>query len=609
MLEMISGVASVKLFHRYFAILLIFAVVFFLYFAHYFSGKEINLKEKFLFLIPFVPVVLLMFTKYNASIESNGNECFIVEGSLHWYAYLLGVVYMGWAVSILIRRFKEKGVTYKEKYQIAVIIIALLFIVFWFIFFLALDNYYSSRLEFININQFMLFGILFFISLVTYAITEHWLFAFNPVIKKVFISIIWAILFGILFFIQPGTVFSWVAFAMYLLLIVVFWVGSLSPRRARKKDLTRASIIDQVSSLKLVSIQIATVFVWLLIGSQFFLVKDQSNRILVGVTLVITITFGVMLIGSIKQELKKREQLQKINIKLKKREADLRKANRKLENDKKIVEAANVELERLDKAKSEFLNISSHQLRTPVSVIKGVASMFMDGDLDNAPLEEKRKFYKSILFKSEKLETIIHDILNATSFTARKYSLMDKDVESIDLYPFLTETLKDFDQEVKERNLILTLSPPKEPLTILGQKEYLREAFLNLITNAIKYTPSTHKTNDVRGQREEQGVITLTLEKDATNVIIKVEDNGIGIPKEELPKLFHRFYRATNATGMYTDGTGLGLFVAKEIVKGHGGKITVKSQLGKGTTFAVSLPMKPKGKVDVRGYILNEKLV
>lgn len=344
-------------------------------------------------------------------------------------------------------------------------------------------------------------------------------------------------------------------------------------------------------NVKVVGVQILLVSLMIIIGLQIMFMENLSDKIMSTVTLLFLLLFGWFTI-SIQIEMKEKENLQKL-------------ANR--------LETANTELKRLDQAKSTFLNISSHQLRTPVSVIRGVASMLYEGDLDNAPLEERKKFYQSILFKSKKLEIIIHDILNATSLTARKYSVKNKEVEPVNLRILIEEVLKDFELETKERELKISLLPDKGPIdNIEGQREYLREAIINLITNAIKYTPSSQKTSDIRIQREGKGVIEISLEKDSQNeenILMKISDNGIGISKKDLPKLFKRFYRGENATDMYTDGTGIGLFIVKEIIKGHGGKIWAESELGKGSTFFVSLPVHHKKGMDVEKYIMDKQKI
>ncbi len=257
--------------------------------------------------------------------------------------------------------------------------------------------------------------------------------------------------------------------------------------------------------------------------------------------------------------------------------------------------------------KNEFINIASHQLRTPVTVVKGVISMLRDGTIDSFNKETRAKFFDGAWAKCEKLEDIINDILNATSLVNRKYNVMDKDVEPINLKTFFEKMIGEFEPETREREISLTLVPFKEAIPeIYGQKQYLEEAFTNLVTNAIKYTPSRKKTHDIRAERDEDAIIQINVEKNEDKVLVSVKDNGIGIPKEAMPKLFQKFSRAENARNMHTDGTGLGLFIIKEIVSGHRGKVWFESEVGKGTTFFVSLPFIPEGTVNIKEHITED---
>lgn len=571
--------------------LLVIAILFLLYFSYSFSGMKISLRKKLLLTVPFIPIIALTFSDYNFTI-TDARNCTFEYGNLIWYVYLVGITYTAWSMVILIKKYRDKATSYKVKNQIRTLAIAFAFIVAWIIIFNIIGDWATSQ----NIDieeqttSFFMLGMMFFISLLSFAITRYSLFKFNMISTKALVTVLWMILLVMMFFLGGGIAYMAAAFMMYLFLIVVFWIGSISRSDPKKKKHEKMKLREKISDMKLIIIQVVTVGVWILIGSQFFFVKDRANRVLSGVTLAITIAFGIMLIGSIREEMKKKEELERMN---------------------KRLEKANVELKRLDQAKSEFLSISSHQLRTPITVIKGVASMLKEGDLENAPLEERKRFYDSILIKSEKLETIINDLLNATDLTTRKYNMMDKKVENVNLADLIKEILIDFEIEIKDRALTVTLLPGKKDSSeIEGQKEYLRESLINLISNAIKYTPSSGKTNDIRDERKEIGIIEIGIESDLkrkNNILIKVSDNGIGIPKEEISKLFKKFSRADNAKNMYTDGTGIGLFVVKEIVEGHGGHVWVKSELGKGSTFFVTLPIHHKKGVDIKRYILDKQ--
>jgi len=107
----------------------------------------------------------------------------------------------------------------------------------------------------------------------------------------------------------------------------------------------------------------------------------------------------------------------------------------------------------------------------------------------------------------------------------------------------------------------------------------------------LKYTPSTVQVKEARADRKTKGIVEVSIAQENNNLVVKVKDNGIGIPKKEIPKLFTKFARASNATAMYTDGSGLGLFIVKEIIGGHKGKVWVESEIGKGSTFFVKLPI------------------
>ncbi len=334
-------------------------------------------------------------------------------------------------------------------------------------------------------------------------------------------------------------------------------------------------------NIKLLGAQALVVATIVLIGSQFFFIQNQTNRILTSITLALMSIFGWWLVRSVKTEVKQREELA----------------------------VANKELQNLDKAKSEFINIASHQLRTPVTVIKGVISMLIDGTIDSFNKETRKTFFDGAWAKCGKLEAIINDILNATSLVNRKYNVMDKDAEMINLKEMFGKMVKEFEPETRERDINLSIAPFKGDIPeIFGQKQYLEEAFTNLITNAIKYTPSRRKTHDVRAERDEDAIITINVERNGDKVVVSVKDNGIGIPKEAMPKLFQKFSRADNARDMYIDGTGLGLFIIKEIVEGHGGKVWVESEEGKGSTFYVELPINAQKKIDIKEYI-KEKAI
>ena len=240
--------------------------------------------------------------------------------------------------------------------------------------------------------------------------------------------------------------------------------------------------------------------------------------------------------------------------------------------------------------RSEFLDITSHQLRTPPSVLIGILEMAVDGDLDKLPKEKKMRQLEGAYLKSRKLEQIVSDLLRASELDSAPFKLEKEDFRKINLKEFLEQAVSSKELEAEKQGVKVMLKKPIAIDKIYGEERFLDEAVGNLIDNAIKYTPAKNE------KTKQKGRIIISAEKEGEWVVIKVKDNGIGIPKKEIRKLFEKFSRATNAKEMYTDGTGLGLFVVKEIVKGHLGQVAVESELDKGTTFTIRLPLEAPGK-------------
>lgn len=255
----------------------------------------------------------------------------------------------------------------------------------------------------------------------------------------------------------------------------------------------------------------------------------------------------------------------------------------------KDIKEKNRQLEKLLAMRSEFLDTASHQLRTPVSVIKGTLEMIATGEMNDLSQQDKDLQIRGAFLKSQKLEQIISDILDASEMDTEPFKINPKYLEDIDLKGLIQRIGKYFELDAKNRGVEFAIKTPTENIPpIKGMERYLEQAIMNLVDNALKYTPKVNEASRAKGS------VLLSLEKSGNNLIIRVSDNGIGIPARELSKMFEKFGRASNAKEMYTDGTGLGLFIVKEIISGHQGQITIKSQLAKGTTFTIILPINAK---------------
>jgi len=259
---------------------------------------------------------------------------------------------------------------------------------------------------------------------------------------------------------------------------------------------------------------------------------------------------------------------------------------KKVDEQTRDIKKKNVHLQKLLKMRSEFLDITSHQLRTPTSVLIGILEMAVAGDLDKLPKKRKKEQLKGAYLKARKLEQIVSDLLRASELDSAPFQLADEDFEEINLKEFLEGIIASKKIEADKQDLKIELEKPLSVKKIYGEDKFLEEAIGNLLDNAIKYTPPKNE------KTKEKGRVSISVKKDKKYAQIKIKDNGIGIPKKEVEKLFRKFSRASNAKEMYTDGTGLGLFIVKEIVKGHRGQVEVESKINQGTEFTVFIPLK-----------------
>jgi len=376
------------------------------------------------------------------------------------------------------------------------------------------------------------------------------------------------LLFGISSFLIPY--FFFCALASYFFYSGETVLYEVEPYGVLGYPIFLVSIVYLIVKYKLFNIKIhegqALVFgLFFLVGAQLFYMRNSGDQVIVIITLVIAFVIGFFLIRSIRREEEKK---------------------------RKELEIVNQELLKLDRAKSEFINIASHQLRTPVTVIRGVVSLIMSGKMEKLPEEERSQFYESIWNKSNKLEEIIKDILSTASLTNKKYLVSKENAEEVDLKNVISQVVADFQAESDRKGISISFQKDKNKHYLAkGNGADLKEVINNLVNNALKYTPSLDDYKILKDRDAKKGKIEIALEKQESNILISIKDNGIGIPKEEMPKLFEKFYRASNAKKLYTDGSGLGLFIAKEMVEGHGGKIWAESELNKGTDFFVSLPV------------------
>jgi len=294
---------------------------------------------------------------------------------------------------------------------------------------------------------------------------------------------------------------------------------------------------------------VATVGVFLAIDLLVF-TDHTAVRVFKGTMLVLILFFGYVLVRSVEREIHQRERLEEI--------AD--------------------ELRRSDEAKTEFISIVSHQLRTPLNAIKGYLSLFLEdiyGKLD----EKQRQPMERILRSSERLIHLVNELLGISRIQMGKIEL---EMGEVDLCEIVKSVVDEFGKGAEEKSIGLHASCPTDGVPVLaGDKQKLRDSVLNLVDNAIRYT--------------DKGSVDVSVRREINDLVVRVEDTGPGLDAEEKRALFKSFQRGQVGRKQWAEGSGLGLYIAKEFIALHGGAIWAESP-GKvlGSTFFIRIPLAQK---------------
>lgn len=229
----------------------------------------------------------------------------------------------------------------------------------------------------------------------------------------------------------------------------------------------------------------------------------------------------------------------------------------------------------VEKLKTEFVSIAAHQLRTPLSVIKWSLSLLKEEKMTK---REERDLFEKVFLSNERMIKLINDLLNVTRIEEGRYLYSPELKDAVEI---LKESIQAPKEEAERRGIQFKLSPPKEKVPkIKVDEEKIILAIQNIVGNAIHYTEPGGEV-----------IISLKYDKEKKEILFKVRDTGIGIPKHQQQRVFQKFFRGENVMKMETEGTGLGLFITKNVIEAHGGKIWFKSEEGKGTTFYFTLPV------------------
>jgi signal transduction histidine kinase len=299
----------------------------------------------------------------------------------------------------------------------------------------------------------------------------------------------------------------------------------------------------------LAAIFVATVSVFQAIDLLVF-TDNAAMQAFKGAVLVLILYFGFVLVRNVQREVHQRERLQEIAE----------------------------ELRRSDEAKTEFISIASHQLRTPLNAIKGYLSLFLDGIYGKLDAE-KRPPMERLYRSSERLIHLVNDLLGIARIQLGKIAL---DVEEVDLCEIVKSVVEELGVVAAEKGIALHVScPPGGVPVVAGDKQKLRDSVLNVVDNAIRYT--------------DKGSVAVSVRREGNDLVVRVEDTGPGLDPDEAKALFESFQRGQVGRTHWAEGSGLGLYIAKEFITLHGGAIWAESPgKGLGSSFFMRVPFAEK---------------
>jgi len=311
----------------------------------------------------------------------------------------------------------------------------------------------------------------------------------------------------------------------------------------------------QLFDIKVIGAESLVFVLWIAMIVEFLIESSLKGKITVGIVLALLIVFGILLIRNVRKEVSQREKFELLS---------------------KELAMANAKLQELDQMKTDFISIASHQLRTPLTAIKGYSSMILEGTYGDTSLKIKGAVDK-IFQSAQRLIYIVNDLLDISRIEQGRFQPVLEEVKIANVLRDVVEELKPNAQK-KNLDLSFDVSVDDAEVKIKVDPSKIRQVLTNLVDNAIKYT--------------EQGYVKAEIKKNGGSLLISVADSGAGISLETLSNLFQKFTRAKNVAKLHTDGSGLGLYIAKQIIDAHNGKIWAESAgEGQGSCFCVELPM------------------
>jgi len=258
----------------------------------------------------------------------------------------------------------------------------------------------------------------------------------------------------------------------------------------------------------------------------------------------------------------------KLDIELKGLEDEIKKMVRRSQQDFE-------NLQKLANSRRDFLANVSHELRTPIFAIQGFLETVLDGKVEDPAM--RQNFLQKALNRTEGLNVLLNDLINISLIES---GTMKLEFISFNLFELLIEIFGEFETSAQKKGIVLILNKNPENINVCADRKRIRQVLSNIVQNAIRYT--------------DKGKVEILTEILQDEIKISVKDTGIGIPPEDIDRIFERFYRVDKARSRKIGGTGLGLAITKHILEAHGSKISVKSLLDKGSEFSFSLKSNKK---------------
>lgn len=304
-------------------------------------------------------------------------------------------------------------------------------------------------------------------------------------------------------------------------------------------------------NVKVIATEALTIILWVAIFSRLFGANSLSDWVIDSFFLVFVSIFGVLLVRSVRKEVQQRERLEVLT---------------------KELQSANDKLKELDRLKTEFLSFASHQVKAPLAVMKGFATLVLEGSYGQI----SEKIHEVVLKIKTSCDQMIILVNNLLDMRRLEEGKMQYDLTEVFVDDFISQIVSELKPLADQKKLELSFVASGDSTRVKLDMQKFKQVVLNLIDNSIKYTPN--------------GWVRVELHKKHGDIFISISDSGMGMASELLPKLFQQFSRDPQSRKLI-QGTGLGLYIAKQIVEAHQGKIWAESAgLGKGSTFVISLP-------------------